>query len=37
MEAHLAVIAALRTRDPALAAAAMADHIQEARNRALGL
>jgi DNA-binding GntR family transcriptional regulator len=37
MEAHLAVIAALRTRDPARAAAAMADHIQEARNRALGL
>jgi DNA-binding GntR family transcriptional regulator len=37
MEAHLTVIAALRTRDPGLAAAAMADHIQEARNRALGL
>lgn len=37
MRAHLAVIAALRTRDPAVAGAAMADHIQEARNRALGI
>jgi len=37
MQAHLAVIAALRTRDPAVAGAAMANHIQEARNRALGL
>ncbi|MBK6337861.1 MAG: GntR family transcriptional regulator [Betaproteobacteria bacterium] len=37
MEAHLAVIAALRTRDPARAAEAMAAHIEGARQRALGL
>jgi DNA-binding GntR family transcriptional regulator len=37
MQAHLGVIAALRTRDPAVAGAAMADHIQAARNRALGI
>jgi DNA-binding GntR family transcriptional regulator len=36
MTEHLAVIAALRTRDPAFAAAAMAEHIIGARNRALG-
>ena len=32
MEAHLAVIAALRTRDPVRAAEAMAEHIEGARN-----
>ncbi|MBK7791098.1 MAG: GntR family transcriptional regulator [Betaproteobacteria bacterium] len=37
MEAHLAVIAALRTRDPVRAAEAMAAHIEGARQRALGL
>ena len=37
MEEHLGVIAALRTRDPEHAAAAMADHISRARNRALGI
>lgn len=37
MHEHLGVIAALRTRDPEHAAAAMADHIERARNRALGV
>lgn len=37
MQEHLGVIAALRTRDPEHAAAAMADHIERARNRALGV
>jgi len=37
MREHLGVIAALRTRDPEHAAAAMADHIERARNRALGV
>jgi DNA-binding GntR family transcriptional regulator len=37
MEEHLTVIAALRTRDPALAAGAMAEHINRARSRALGV
>jgi hypothetical protein len=37
MREHLKIIAALRTRDPARAAAAIGDHITAARNRALGL
>jgi DNA-binding GntR family transcriptional regulator len=37
MEDHLAVIAVLRTRDPVRAATAMADHINRARDRALGV
>jgi DNA-binding GntR family transcriptional regulator len=37
MEEHLALIAALRTRDPRLAVAAVDAHITHARNRALGL
>jgi DNA-binding GntR family transcriptional regulator len=37
MDEHLAVIAVLRTRDPVRAAAAMAAHIERARNRALGV
>jgi DNA-binding GntR family transcriptional regulator len=37
MTEHLALIAALRTRDPALAVAAMEAHLTHARNRALGL
>jgi DNA-binding GntR family transcriptional regulator len=37
MEEHLALIAALRTRDPHCAAAALEAHITHARNRALGL
>jgi hypothetical protein len=37
MQDHLKIIAALRTRDPARAAAALGDHITAARNRALGL
>ena len=37
MQEHLKIIAALRTRDPARAAAAIGDHITAARNRALGL
>jgi len=37
MQEHLRIIAALRTRDPARAAAAIGDHITAARNRALGL
>lgn len=37
MEEHLVVIAALRTRDAVAAAAAMAAHINGARQRALGL
>jgi DNA-binding GntR family transcriptional regulator len=36
MEEHLALIAALRTRDPPRAAAALEAHINHARNRALG-
>ncbi|HSV19747.1 MAG TPA: GntR family transcriptional regulator [Casimicrobiaceae bacterium] len=37
MEEHLALIAALRTRDPRLAIAAVDAHLTHARNRALGL
>jgi len=37
MKEHLKIIAALRTRDPARAAAAIGDHITAARNRALGV
>jgi DNA-binding GntR family transcriptional regulator len=37
MTEHLSVIAALRTRDPVVAATAMAEHINRARNRALGV
>ena len=37
MEEHLALIAALRSRDPRLAVAAMEAHLNHARNRALGL
>ena len=37
MEEHLALIAALRTRDPRLAVAAIDAHLNHARNRALGL
>ena len=37
MQEHLAVIAAMRTRDPARAAAAITEHILSARSRALGL
>jgi DNA-binding GntR family transcriptional regulator len=37
MQEHLGVIAALRTRDPEHAGAAMAEHIERARNRALGV
>jgi DNA-binding GntR family transcriptional regulator len=37
MHRHLAIIAALRTRDPARAEAAIAAHINEARDRALGV
>ena len=37
MEEHLALIAALRTRDPRLAVAAVDAHLNHARNRALGL
>ncbi|CAH1670163.1 GntR family transcriptional regulator [Chelatococcus asaccharovorans] len=37
MNEHLAVIAAMETRDPALAADALAKHIDSARRRALGL
>jgi DNA-binding GntR family transcriptional regulator len=37
MEEHLAMIAALRTRDPRLAVAALDAHLTHARNRALGL
>jgi DNA-binding GntR family transcriptional regulator len=37
MTEHLALIAALRTRDPALAVAAMEAHLTHARNRALGI
>ena len=37
MEEHLKIIAALRTRDPDRAAAAIGEHIASARNRALGL
>lgn len=37
MRDHLGIIAALRTRDPARAADAVASHINDARNRALGV
>jgi DNA-binding GntR family transcriptional regulator len=37
MQEHLKIIAALRTRDPVQAAAAIGEHITAARNRALGL
>ena len=37
MEEHLALIAALRTRNPRRAAAALEAHLTHARNRALGL
>ena len=37
MQEHLSLIAALRTRDPRLAAAAVEAHIGHARDRALGL
>lgn len=37
MEEHLSLIAALRTRDPRLAAAAVEAHIGHARDRALGV
>jgi DNA-binding GntR family transcriptional regulator len=37
MRRHLAIIAALRTRDPARAEAAIVSHINEARDRALGV
>jgi len=37
MTEHLALIAALRTRDPARAVAAMEAHLTHARHRALGL
>jgi DNA-binding GntR family transcriptional regulator len=37
MEEHLAFLAALRTRDPQRAAAAIEDHLTSARNRALGI
>jgi len=37
MTEHLALLAALRTRDPVRAVAAMEAHLTHARNRALGL
>jgi DNA-binding GntR family transcriptional regulator len=37
MRNHLAIVAALRTRDPARAAAAITSHINDARDRALGV
>jgi DNA-binding GntR family transcriptional regulator len=37
MEEHLALIAALRTRDPRLAVAALDAHLGHARSRALGI
>ena len=37
MQEHLTLIAALRTRDPRLAVAAIEAHLTHARNRALGL
>ncbi|CAH1668664.1 MAG: GntR family transcriptional regulator [Chelatococcus sp.] len=37
MNEHLTVIAAMETRDPTLAASALAKHIDSARRRALGL
>lgn len=37
MHNHLAIIAALRSRDPGRAAAAIASHIEAARDRALGI
>ena len=37
MEEHLAVIAAMKGRDPDRAAAALAEHLQRAEHRALGL
>ncbi|MDT8265948.1 FCD domain-containing protein, partial [Roseomonas sp. DSM 102946] len=37
MEEHLAVIAAIRSRDPQRAADAMGEHVNSARDRAMGL
>ena len=37
MDEHLALLAALRTRDPQRAVAAIEAHLTHARNRALGL
>ena len=37
MTEHLALLAALHTRDPVRAVAAMEAHLTHARNRALGL
>jgi DNA-binding GntR family transcriptional regulator len=37
MHNHLAIIAALRTRDPVRAVAAITSHINDARDRALGV
>ncbi len=37
MRSHLGIVAALRSRDPARAADAIAAHINDARNRALGV
>ena len=37
MQEHLTVIAAIETRDPAAAVAAITAHILSARNRALGI
>ena len=37
MEEHLTLLAALRSRDPQRAAAALEAHLTHARNRALGL
>ena len=37
MSEHLALLAALRTRDPQRAVAAIEAHLTSARNRALGL
>jgi len=37
MQEHLKIVAALRSRDPARAAAAIGEHIEAARNRALGV
>jgi len=37
MKEHMTVVAALESRDPVRAAAAIADHITTARNRALGI
>jgi|SRR5579859_1730874 len=37
MREHLSIVAAIETRDPALAAAKLVEHINNARNRALDL